>query len=114
MGVADSIGKWFGDTFGGAYHAITGTSNEKEKRAQAALVKEQIDAYKAQTEILKKDVETKREQLAAEKKRVDEKQIRQLRNRYRSNSGLIRNRGEAPRAQLTQASGGGLPNQLGA
>ena len=88
MSFFDSVGEWVGDTFGGIYHAATGTMNAQEQREQANLVNEQMKAYRDQTEITRAEINRVQGEQKVEKRRIEEKQIRSLRNNYRS-SGLM-------------------------
>ncbi len=65
------------------YHGVTGAPTAKEKRDQANLVSEQINAYKSQTAMAQDEIRRKQGEQAAEKRRIQEKQIRGLRRNFR-------------------------------
>lgn len=95
MSIFDKIGKWIGDEFGGAYHAITGTQNAAQKREAAnatgdtnRMLNEQIKAYRDQTELTKNQINAAKDAQQVEQRRIQEKQIRSLRRNYRA-QGLL-------------------------
>lgn len=83
MGIFDSIGKAIGDTFGGLYHAVTGTPTAADRRRMNQAMNEQINFYKQQTSIAQNEIARKRDEQLAEKRRIEEKQIRSLRRNFR-------------------------------
>lgn len=101
-----ALGK-IGDWVGTAWHAITGTPSEDEKRNQRYLVNNQIKAYKEQTDLAMKEIQEKQAERQAEKRKVNEKQIRALRGSYRPPGGFLNN--QAP----SLGTSGGLSNKLG-
>ena len=89
------------------YHLVTGQPTAKEKRSMAADMKSQMDEYRKARELTEQQINTARDEKRAEKRRIEEKQIRGLRNNYRSPGGFLNN----------QKAGLGneaiLPNKLG-
>lgn len=90
------------------WHAVTGTPTSDEKRKQAKLVRDQMEAYKKQTEIAQEEIRRKQSEAEAEKRKIDEKQIRGLRSRFRPASGLLN---QAKKQDLATESG--QPTKLG-
>lgn len=60
--------------------------SREAEREQRRLINEQIQAYKEQTNLANEKLNEARNETAAEKRRINEKQIRSLRNNYRSSS----------------------------
>jgi hypothetical protein len=94
------------DQVEGLANKILGRPSAAEKREQANVINDQIQAYKNQTEITQRELQSKQAEQAAEKRRINEKQIRTLRNSYRPNiSGFLNNQ--------ALGVGSGLNNKLG-
>jgi len=93
-------------TGGAAYAAGNSSSRKMEDRAKKDM-KAQMDEYRKARELTEQQINTARDEKRAEKRRIEEKQIRGLRNNYRSPGGFLNN----------QKSGLGneaiLPNKLG-
>lgn len=83
------------------YHAVTGAPTAKEKRNQASMVAEQVQAYRDTTKLAADEIERKRGEMSSEKRRMDEKQIRGLRRSMR------------PAGFMDQASGNSITSKLG-
>lgn len=66
------------------YHRVTGVPTAKERRTERHAINDQIKAYKEQTNLAREELNAKRAAEVTEKRRVNEKQIRALRNTYRS------------------------------
>ena len=98
------------DVFKKIYHGVTGTPTSDEKRNQAKLVRDQMEAYRKQTEITQEEIRRKQAESEAEKRKIDEKQIRGLRSRYRPSGGLMN---QAKRAGSDLATESGQPTKLG-
>lgn len=97
---------------GGATNKILGRTNSSDKREQNQMTADQVQAYKDQTAITEKELQTTRDQQAVEKRRINEKQIRLLRNNYRSSGGGMMGNSSAPQSN-TLGDQGSLPNKLG-
>lgn len=82
-GIADKIFKPAEDMAGGIFNKMTGNPSAADKRAQAAMVNAQLQAYRDATELTQNEINRKRGEEAVEKRRIEEKQIRGLRNSYR-------------------------------
>lgn len=65
-------------------HAVTGIPTADDKRNQAKMVRDQVEAYKKQTELTRSELARTQAEKATERRRVQEKQIRALRGSYRS------------------------------
>lgn len=91
------------------YHAVTGAPTASEKRGQARLMNEQIQAYKDQTALQTKAFNEAKQQREIEKRRVEEKQIRGMRNRSRAAGFLGVGAAATPLGNATE-----LPSKLGA
>jgi len=110
MGFFGSIGRSIEHGISNVWHAATGLPTASEKRDQAKLVKDQIEAYKQQTSMAEEQLNEARASREVEKRKVNEKQIRNLRHNYRPAGGFLNNRG------LTAAGGsetGDISNKLG-
>lgn len=86
---------------------ITGRTSSADKREQASLINDQIDAYRQATELTQKQIDQVQNEKAVAKRQVNEKQIRALRNNYRPAGGFLNNQGS------TLGNQGDLPNSLG-
>lgn len=98
------------DAIGGFINRITGRQSADEKRNQAKLVRDQMDAYKKQTAIAEEEIRRKQSEQEAEKRKIDEKQIRGLRNRYRPAGGILNQRRGGESGLATES---GQPTKLG-
>lgn len=88
-----------------AYHRLSGVPTSKERRNQARDINDQIKAYKEQTNLAREELNQKRAAEVTEKRRINEKQIRSLRNTYRSR-GLLGGEASADEAGMTSKLGG--------
>jgi hypothetical protein len=103
-GIAGGANKIYSD-IGGGVNKILGRQSEDEKRNQMYAVNDQIKAYKDQTALEQKELATAQAEKEVAKRQVNEKQVRLLRNNYRSSSaaGFLNNQG----------GGGSLGDQSG-
>lgn len=60
-----------------------GIPDAAEKRKQAAMMNEQVKAYKDQTELTRQELNKTKDAQNVEQRRIQEKQIRSLRRSYR-------------------------------
>jgi hypothetical protein len=82
-GLAGLVNDSLGNKEGALFNKLTGRPSSAEKRQQAAMMNDQIKAYKDQTELTRQEIASKRNEENVEKRRVQEKQIRALRRSSR-------------------------------
>lgn len=87
------MSRWY-DPWGLAsdtYHAVTGQPTAKEKRSVMNDMNRQMDEYRKARELTEQQINMARDEKSANKRRIEEKQIRGLRNNYRSPGGFLNN-----------------------
>lgn len=106
-GIAGAFNQSLANKEGAAFNKITGRASDDEKRNQQYAINDQIKAYKEATDLTNQALATKQSEMDVEKRRVNEKQIRALRNNFRSSGGFLNN-------QSSATGDAALPTKLGA
>lgn len=97
----------------GGFNRLTGRSSAEERRSQQSLVNDQIQAYKDQTNIAKQAADQIEGEKQVQKRLIQEKQIRSLRNNYRSAGGFLNNQASSMPAPGGVGTSPGITNKLG-
>lgn len=92
----------------GALGKLTGRESAADKRSQAQMVGDQIQAYKDQTALSNKALQETQSEKDVVKRQIDEKQIRALRGTYRPAGGFLNNQSSSGLGNQ-----GSLSNKLG-
>jgi hypothetical protein len=111
-GIAGAWNKNIGNWEGGLFNKLTGRPSADQLRQQQQQIADQVKAYQDQTELTKQQLDATRAATDVEKKRVESKQIRALRNNYRSpitgggGGGGMLGQGQTPAPGITDNLGG--------
>lgn len=111
-GVAGEFNDSLANKEGALFNAVTGRKSAAEKRNDQSLINDQIQAYKQQTDITNKQLGEIESAKNIERRRIQEKQIRSLRNSYRSSNGFLNNQSNSAQANISGGSPG-ISNKLG-
>jgi hypothetical protein len=111
-GLTGDINKGY-SALGGAFDRATGRESAADKRLQMQSIAQQTDAYKAQTALDQQQINDARASQDVQKRKIEEKQIRALRNNYRSPGGYLGTPAGGQQGGSSLGSDNTLPSQLG-